>query len=314
MRAKRSKAYKKLMGQYALTFGFREPFQVLMDASFILTATQCKMDLVHMLEITLHGKVKPMITQCCMRHLYNRKSEPSVSEAIEAAKLFERRRCGHHPSDYPEPLPEIECLSSVVDPKDTGVNKFRYCCALNEDEARAEIRAIPGTPLLYIKRSVLIMEPISTVSAKARSRDEKSKFRAELKPAAGSGKRKRVASEADEEGDGDSTQQSAGATKPDKKAKKKAYGPKQPNPLSVKKRKKSEPSAGEGVIPRTHKTEENSIETLGAEGPPEVDRRAATDNDGEEETQKRKRRRKHKSKSAGAADKVDEAPIPATED
>lgn len=29
MRAKRSKKYRKLMNQYALTFGFREPYQVL---------------------------------------------------------------------------------------------------------------------------------------------------------------------------------------------------------------------------------------------------------------------------------------------
>ena len=29
MRAKRSKKYRKLMHQYELTFGFREPYQVL---------------------------------------------------------------------------------------------------------------------------------------------------------------------------------------------------------------------------------------------------------------------------------------------
>ena len=29
MRGKRSKQYRKLMQQYAITFGFREPFQVL---------------------------------------------------------------------------------------------------------------------------------------------------------------------------------------------------------------------------------------------------------------------------------------------
>jgi U3 small nucleolar RNA-associated protein 23 len=35
MRAKRSKKYRKLMHQYEMTFGFREPYQVLgmLDAS-----------------------------------------------------------------------------------------------------------------------------------------------------------------------------------------------------------------------------------------------------------------------------------------
>lgn len=59
MRGKRSKQYKKLMKAYGHTFGFREPYQVLVDAQIVLEAVQHKMDLPRGLENTLHGKVKP---------------------------------------------------------------------------------------------------------------------------------------------------------------------------------------------------------------------------------------------------------------
>jgi U3 small nucleolar RNA-associated protein 23 len=75
MRGKRSKQYRKLMLQY-MTFGFREPYQVLgehwepklessankdmytVDAQMIQDADRFKMDLIGGLERTLHGKVK----------------------------------------------------------------------------------------------------------------------------------------------------------------------------------------------------------------------------------------------------------------
>ncbi|KFZ14013.1 hypothetical protein V501_03428, partial [Pseudogymnoascus sp. VKM F-4519 (FW-2642)] len=134
MRGKRSKQYKKLMQQYGLAFGFREPYQVLLDADIIRDADKFKMDLIGGLERTLHGQVKPMITQCSMRHLYNAAKEPGVSFLIDKAKLFERRRCGHLPADYPEPLSAESCISSVVDAKGSGRNKHCYVVASQDVE------------------------------------------------------------------------------------------------------------------------------------------------------------------------------------
>lgn len=59
MRGKRSKQYRKLMQQYCLHFGFREPYQVILDAAILEDAANFKMDLVNGLAKTLHGQVKP---------------------------------------------------------------------------------------------------------------------------------------------------------------------------------------------------------------------------------------------------------------
>ena len=59
MRGKRSKQYRRLMHQYEMTFGFREPYQVLVDAAMVQDAHRCKLDLALALERALHAKVKP---------------------------------------------------------------------------------------------------------------------------------------------------------------------------------------------------------------------------------------------------------------
>ena len=55
MKAKRAKQYRKLMQQYGLTFGLREPYQVLVDAEMIQDADRFKMDLVKF-GVTLEAK------------------------------------------------------------------------------------------------------------------------------------------------------------------------------------------------------------------------------------------------------------------
>ncbi|KAI0110191.1 hypothetical protein F4814DRAFT_426158 [Daldinia grandis] len=284
-RAKRSKQYRKLMEQFSMSFGFRVPYQVIVDADFIAEANKCKMDVMRRLEDTLHGEVKPMITQCSMRHLYGRKSEPGVEAAIEQAKnQFERRRCGHHPDEYPEPLSTLECLQSVVDPKNNGVNKHRYVCAINDDIVRAKLRQVAGTPMIFIRRSVMIMEPMATVSVKIRSKDEKSKFRAELKTPAS--KRKR---DDDSDQEEDAKQARPKPTEGDKSGtkKKKSQGHKEPNPLAVKKKKSKPTGNSDNQHSKEPKTEEAVI----------------TEAD-QTEAPKRKRRRKHKSKGVSTNDET----------
>ncbi|KAG9238376.1 putative rRNA-processing protein utp23 [Amylocarpus encephaloides] len=259
MRGKRSKQYRKLMQQYGLSFGFREPYQVLIDSDIIRDADRFKMDLVGGLERTLHGQVKPMITQCSMRHLYAASSETGVSYLIDKAKTYERRRCGHRPEDYPEPLSSQDCLSSVVDPKDNKTNKNCYVVASQELEVRKQMRRIMGVPLVYINRSVMIMEPMAGATSDNRDREERGKFRAGLKRGSGSLKRKR---EDGEEGGKEEGTDGGGSGL--KKKKKSGKGPKEPNPLAVKKSKKKQSEQGDllaregGKEPSTLDAEESS--------------------------------------------------------
>ncbi|KHO00098.1 rRNA-processing protein UTP23 [Metarhizium album ARSEF 1941] len=248
------------------------------------------MELEPALQRTAHGKVKPMITQCEIRKLYARKNEPGISEAIDVAKTCERRRCGHHPDEYPEPLSTLECFQSVVDPKDTGENKHRYVVASQNVDLRRMLRGVRGVPLIYIKRSVMILEPMSDESVRLRAREERSKFRAGLKPTIRKRKREERddGDEEDDHGkpDGDdgnvmASGEGAHPTPPSKK-KSKRPGPKEPNPLSIKKKAKKH-TEGTGTPRKTAKAEGKAGEAPA----------------------KRKRKRKGKSTNAATGDGSD---------
>ncbi|KAH8102589.1 PIN domain-like protein [Cristinia sonorae] len=225
MRQKRAKAYRKLMSLYCMSFGFRQPYQVLVDSEMCKTAISHKYELVKQMGVVLQGTVKPMITQCCIHELYlqGKSEQPSV----DLAKTFERRKCNHR-----EPIPGDECLADVVG----ETNKHRYVIATQSTELRDKLRLIPAVPVVHMNRSVMILEPPSDATMDAKEANEEKSMHAstsETKLGA-----------------------TAASSEPPRKKRK---GPKGPNPLSVKK-KKAEPLKQS----KPHRTGESSASTTGA--------------------------------------------------
>lgn len=226
-----------------------------------------------------------------MRHLYAAASEPGVSYLIDKAKTYERRRCNHLPEDYPVPLSAKECLASVVDAKDTKTNKHRYVVASQELEVRKHMRGIMGVPLVYINRSVMIMEPMAGATADNRDREERQKFRDGLKGGRGSGSLKRKREEDDGAAKG------AGGEDGAPKKSRRQKGPKGPNPLSVKKpKKKPEKEDDSKSAPKNNeKGKENESGAV-----------AASLEAQEGHSKKRRRRRKHTSGGDGPGPEVED--------
>lgn len=165
------------------------------------------------------------------------------------------RHCSHNADSTP--IDEIECLLSLLSPSsDVKKNKEHYILATaepllrktnpnepkrkwkteddrKEEEAmrrskalRSAARSIPGVPIIYVKRSVMVLEPMSGPSESVRDGHERGKFRAGLDLEEALGKRKR---------DGEEDEEDVSEEEPKKKRTPKN---KAPNPLSVKKAKK----------------------------------------------------------------------------
>ena len=183
-----------------------------------------------------------VISQCSMRHLYSAGDQSIIAQA----KQFERRRCGHHELD--EPLSAFECIRSVIDPRSAHSNKHRYVGAVQDIHLRSHLRKIPGVPLIYISRSVMIMEPMAEATEDFKLREEREKFRVGLKPGEDDrvlGKRKRNTKDQDSAGRKVPTERKAELNDTSKNVKR--YIHKGPNPLSVKKpknRETKEPTMG----------------------------------------------------------------------
>ncbi|KAJ3883067.1 Fcf1-domain-containing protein [Lentinula edodes] len=204
MRQKRAKTYRKLMSLYSMSFGFRQPYQVLVDSELCKTSVDHKIELVKQLGTVLQGEVKPMITQCCIHELYLQRGQ---QPAVDLAKTFERRKCNHR-----EPISGDDCLASVVGDS----NKHRYVIATQSDALRGKLRLIPAVPIVHINRSVMILEPPSDMTIRAKTLMEQ-KALTSTTPA-------------------EKALLASSSTDPPLKKKR---GPKGPNPLSIKKKKAS---------------------------------------------------------------------------
>lgn len=209
---------------------------------------------------------------------------------------MERRRCNHHTLD--EPLSTRDCFSDVIDPKGSQTNKNRYIVASQEEAVRTFCRTIKGVPLLYVKRSVMVMEPMAESSQGVQSGLEREKMRsgiAKTETESKGSKRKRgeEASGGEKTGLADEDDPNL----PSIKKKRKTRGPKEPNPLSVKKpRQLRELRTDPGRASRMIVEEAAQIEGPSVSEPREGEtgsreRPMLEDFD---TTSKRKRRRKHK--------------------
>ena len=242
-----------------------------------------------------------------MRHLYLLKTlpQPTKDALILTAKSMERRRCNHHVLD--EPLSTLECFNSVIDPRNSGTNKNRYVVASQDEDVRKYCRGIKGVPLVFVKRSVMVMEPMAVGSVNAREGMEREKFRSGLKTRGTAlvGKRKR-----DEDGGNATAAEGQAAeqnTENDERAgkRKKVRGPKGPNPLSVKKPKKTTVDDQKEKTTMPERSDEalsdsNARERRAETTPFTVEIRDGPFDEMQGRDAKRKRKRKHKSKQLEA--------------
>ena len=153
---------------------------------------------------------------------------------IAFAKSFERRICRH------QPVEADDCIRSIVGID--GENKYRYIVASQNSDLRTTLRRIPAVPLIYINRSVMILEPISPKTTARIEGAERKKVTDSVKEIkeklGGHGSRKRIIVD-ENHGLGDNEEN-------DRTMKRqKTHGPRQPNPLSVMKKKNTAPTKEE---------------------------------------------------------------------
>jgi len=270
MRAKRSKKYRKTMSAYQQAFSFREPYQVLLDSHFLKACHAFHMPLQRYLGNTLHGECRLFITQCTiakvMADFEKEKEKLKASggkprgrpEFLPPPLEAPMRYCKHKNNEGEElgVIGESRCLLDLLAGQPHGnemaKNKQHYILATAEPDerevkrkgyfdVRERARMIPGVPVVYVKRSVMILEPLSRVSEKTKTRAEVAKFSEGL---VDTRKRKRGEG-ADGEGSSDEEEPDEHAPAQGVKSRgmKRAKGP---NPLSVKKKKKKVKLSGGG--------------------------------------------------------------------
>ncbi|KAL7829645.1 hypothetical protein AOLI_G00305300 [Acnodon oligacanthus] len=156
MKIKRQKQAKKTLSFYKHNFGFREPFQLLIDGTFCQAALKNKIQIKEQMPKYFMGDVQLCSTNCALKEL------DSLSKDLYGAKVilqrFQMRRCKHSK----EPVSASECLLSLVG----ETNPHHYFVATQDRKLATGLMKIPGVPLLYIVQNTMVLEKPSECSLK----------------------------------------------------------------------------------------------------------------------------------------------------
>ena len=191
-----------------------------MDGEFIQQALRYKVHIKEQIPKLFGHKVVPLATKCVVHAL--RAKGAKYSGASIVARRFERIGCAHKGI-----VPESECIEALISGQGSAGEVPGYCVGAQDVALRAVCRGKSCVPLLFIRECVPILERPSSNSRSQRDAKltENVLTAAEKKAVLEA----RGGAEANEQGSA-GRQRAAG--------RKRRRGPKQPNPLSVKKKRK----------------------------------------------------------------------------
>ncbi|XP_060516697.1 rRNA-processing protein UTP23 homolog [Cylas formicarius] len=154
MKIRRYKKLNKTLGFFINNFGFRQPYQLLVDGTFCYAALNNKVNVADNIPKYLQGETKLITTQCSIIEL--EKLGHKLNGALLILKQYVVHKCGHEG----KPIPGSKCLLSMLG-KD---NKSHYVLCTQDRELQNEVRSLPGVPLLYLHMKTPVLEKASSIS------------------------------------------------------------------------------------------------------------------------------------------------------
>ncbi|PSN40120.1 hypothetical protein C0J52_19383 [Blattella germanica] len=148
MKISRHRKVHRYLSFYCNNYGFRQPYQVLVDGTFCYAALKNKFNIKEQIPKYLDGEVKLLTTPCVV--LETESLGHNVFGAMIIVKQFAVHRCTHSG----KPVPGSICLASMLGNSNTS----RYFIATQDKELQETARKIPGTPLIYLHQKAPTLE------------------------------------------------------------------------------------------------------------------------------------------------------------
>ncbi|BFF95965.1 rRNA-processing protein UTP23 homolog [Drosophila madeirensis] len=153
MKISRFKKSHKTLVFFATNFDYREPYQVLVDATFCQAALLHKIGIDEQIRKYFQCSAKLLTTQCVI--LEAEALGAPLTGATTIVKKFHVHKCGHEG----KPVAAAECIKSMT--KDN-----RYIVASQDRLLQESLRKIPGRCLLYLHKATPVLEAPSKASKK----------------------------------------------------------------------------------------------------------------------------------------------------
>jgi U3 small nucleolar RNA-associated protein 23 len=162
MKIKRYKKVNRHLNFYVNNYGFRQPYQILLDGTFCLGALNNKINISDNIPRYLQGELKLLTSQCAIIEMENLGSK--LGGALIILKKFPVHKCGHEG----KPVAASKCLLSMLG----DCNPNHYIVASQDRELQNNVRNMVGVPLLYLHGKTPVLEQPSQVSVEATKNKE----------------------------------------------------------------------------------------------------------------------------------------------
>ncbi|CAH0557420.1 unnamed protein product [Brassicogethes aeneus] len=156
MKIKRYKKVNKNINFYINNFGFRQPYQLLVDGTFCFAALNNQVNIADNIPRYLHGETKLLTTQCAVMEMETLGSK--LHGALLILKKYGIHKCGHEG----KPVAGSKCLLSMLG----NHNENHYIICTQDRDLQEKVRNIPGVPLLYLHIKTPNLEQPSEASEK----------------------------------------------------------------------------------------------------------------------------------------------------
>lgn len=149
MKINRYKRVQRHLTFYKNAFGFRAPYQILVDGTFCAAALKYKINIREQMPKYLSDEVKLCTTVCAVTETES--LGPTLYGATLVIKQFPVRRCGHEK----KPITAANCFHSMVRKR----NPDHYMVATQDHDLSERLRALVGVPLLYLFNAITLEKP-----------------------------------------------------------------------------------------------------------------------------------------------------------
>ncbi|CEG48487.1 Uncharacterized proteins of PilT N-term./Vapc superfamily [Plasmopara halstedii] len=159
MRYLRAKGIRKALRQFHFLCGIKPPYKVLLDGNFIAMCIQMKVNVNERVSKYLQVKQHECEFYVPRAVLDELKTlGEATKEAYHLAKSFKVAEVfGQAEDDKQVTVDVSKYIQTIIGDKND--RKFFVCT--QEVELRKALRLVPGVPLIYLNRSVLVFEEIS---------------------------------------------------------------------------------------------------------------------------------------------------------
>ncbi|KAI9246850.1 Fcf1-domain-containing protein [Sporodiniella umbellata] len=140
--AKKQKTIKKTVHNYCLAFGFRPPYQVIVDGEFCRAALEKQIYVKDALPDLLGGLTRTVVTDCILKDIKSKGHD--FTSAYVLAQKFDRRKCPH--TKDKTQVSAQQCIRDLVSTN----NPEHFFVASGDVQLKNAIRKIPGVPVVIV--------------------------------------------------------------------------------------------------------------------------------------------------------------------